>query len=66
MLVAYNNNSSATTFTATWNSTESFSYTLSSHATVTFTKTPQNAAEQIVAPAVRPTAPSRSSGTARR
>lgn len=37
VLVAHNNNSSATTFTATWNSAGSFSYTLPAGATVTFT-----------------------------
>jgi glucosylceramidase len=37
VLVAHNNNTSATTFTATWNSAGSFSYTLPAGATVTFT-----------------------------
>ncbi|BBC30893.1 hypothetical protein SGFS_021870 [Streptomyces graminofaciens] len=48
VLVAYNNNSSATTFTTTWNGAGSFSYTLPSHATITFTKNAQNATAQIV------------------
>lgn len=48
VLVAYNNNSSATTFTTTWNNAGSFSYTLPSHATVTFTRGAQTAAGQIV------------------
>jgi glucosylceramidase len=45
--VAYNNNASNTTFTLTWNGAGSFSYTLPAGATVTFSKSPRNAAIQI-------------------
>uniref|UniRef100_UPI003BEEF039 ricin-type beta-trefoil lectin domain protein n=1 Tax=Burkholderia arboris TaxID=488730 RepID=UPI003BEEF039 len=38
VLVALNNNSSATQFTVTWNGAGSFNYTLPAGATVTFTK----------------------------
>ncbi|WP_341679376.1 ricin-type beta-trefoil lectin domain protein [Niveibacterium sp. SC-1] len=37
VLVAYNTNSTSTTFTVNWGGDGSFSYTLPSHATVTFT-----------------------------
>ena len=45
--VAYNNNASSTTFTTTWDGAGSFTYTLPSHATVTFTQSSRNAATQI-------------------
>lgn len=48
VMVAYNNNSSATTFTGTWNGVGSFTYTLPSHATVTFTKGSLNGTMQLV------------------
>ncbi|MDF3143717.1 MULTISPECIES: ricin-type beta-trefoil lectin domain protein [unclassified Streptomyces] len=48
VLVAHNNNSSATTFTTTWNGDGSFQYTLPAGATVTFTKSAQNGAAQLV------------------
>ena len=47
VLVAHNNNSTATTFTTTWNTAGSFSYTLPAKATVTFTKSPRNGTMQI-------------------
>jgi glucosylceramidase len=47
VLVAHNNNSAATTFTATWNTAGSFSYTLPAKATVTFAKSPRNGTMQI-------------------
>jgi glucosylceramidase len=47
VLVAHNNNTSATTFTTTWDGDGSFQYTLPAGATVTFTRT-DNAAAQIV------------------
>ena len=46
--VAYNNNSSPTTFTLTWNGSGSFTYTLPAHATVTFVKSGRNATAHIV------------------
>lgn len=48
VLVAHNNNNGATTFTVSWNDAGSFQYTLPAGATVTFTKTAQNSAAQIV------------------
>jgi glucosylceramidase len=46
--VAYNTNSSPTTFTMTWDGAGSFSYTLPAGATVTFTKSATNGASEIV------------------
>ncbi|MET8980051.1 ricin-type beta-trefoil lectin domain protein [Streptomyces sp. NPDC004539] len=46
--VAYNNNSSPTAFTMTWNGEGSFTYTLPAHATVTFTKKAAGAAGQLI------------------
>ena len=46
--VAYNTNSSPTTFTMTWDGAGSFSYTLPAGATVTFTKSAANGASAIV------------------
>jgi glucosylceramidase len=48
VLVAHNNNTSGTAFTATWNGSGSFPYTLPAGATVTFTKSAQNATAQLV------------------
>lgn len=48
VLVAHNNNSSSTAFTVTWNNAGSFQYTLPAGATVTFTRSAQTAAAQIV------------------
>jgi glucosylceramidase len=46
--VAYNNNSTATSFTMTWDGAGSFTYTLPAGATVTFTKSTANGATQLV------------------
>ena len=46
--VAYNNNSTATAFTMTWDGAGSFSYTLPAGATVTFTKAAANGSMEIV------------------
>ena len=48
VLVAHNNNTSGTAFTATWNGSGSFQYTLPAGATVTFTKSARNATAQLV------------------
>ena len=47
VLVAHNNNTTATGFTVTWNSSGSFQYELPAGATVTFTKSPNNGTAQI-------------------
>lgn len=48
VLVAHNNNNGGTTFTVSWNDAGSFQYALPAGATVTFIKTAQNSAAQIV------------------